>query len=151
MFHVSGSESTRGRAPALTTDAAHEIMVKAGMMTSLPLPISRAEIVTSRAAEPLETAMPYLRPTRSENRSSNRLINGPSEEIQPVSRHSFKYFFSFPASNGSLTGTGFAMLSFIVDLNLPAAELRLSLSPAKGPCFTSNVPTSSMTRSHGRS
>ena len=41
---------------------------------------------------------------RRRTASSNRLTNGPSEEIQPVSMHSARYFFSLPSSRGSLTG-----------------------------------------------
>ena len=110
MFQVSGSLSTStGFAPARTICAMHETIVNAGMITSSPGPIPSASTAASSAAVPLHTAMPCLRPTRAAKRSSNCLTNGPSEEIQPVSMHSIRYFFSLPSSSGSLTGTKLLM------------------------------------------
>ena len=78
--------------------------MKVGKITSSPGPIPSASTAASSAAVPLQTAMPCLRPTRAANFSSNCLMNGPSEEIQPVSMHSSRYFFSLPSSKGWLTG-----------------------------------------------
>src|SRR5262245_60879029 len=105
MFQVSAAQSTRtGRAPARMIAAAQEIMVNVGRMTSSPGPMSSAATAASNATEPLATATPYLRPRRAANCSSKRRMNGPSEEIQPVSMHSSRYFFSLPSRDGSLTG-----------------------------------------------
>ena len=89
MHQVTGSLSTStGTAPARTTAAAHEMMVKAGMITSSPGPMRRAATAASSANEPLHTAMPKARPLRSAMAASKRATNGPSEEIQPESMHS---------------------------------------------------------------
>ncbi len=91
MFQVTGSASTRtGTAPARTTAAAQEMMVKVGSITSSPGPRRSAATAISSAPEPLATAMPCFRPTRWEKRSSNCWTKGPSEEIQPVSMHSMR-------------------------------------------------------------
>jgi hypothetical protein len=58
----------------------------------------------SRAALPLDTAIPYLRLTRLENFFSNSSTKGPSDEIQPESRASKTYFFSKGLNSGLLTG-----------------------------------------------
>src|SRR2546430_5527750 len=106
-FHVLGSLSTKtGFAPNRTTEAAQEMIVNDGSMTSSPGPIPTAATAACKAAEPLQTAMPCLRPTRLANSSSNLRVKGPSEEIQPESRHSFKYWRSLPFRSGSLTGIG---------------------------------------------
>jgi len=52
---------------------------------------------------PLLTAIPNFLPTCAENCSSNFLTNGPSEEIQAVSMHSARYFFSLPSIRDSFT------------------------------------------------
>src|ERR1700761_9556489 len=80
-----------------------EMIVNAGRITSSPGLMSSASIAASSAAVPLQTATPHLRLTRAEKARSNFSTNGPSEEIQPVSRHSLRYLFSLPSSNGSLT------------------------------------------------
>ena len=49
-----------------------------------------AATAASIATEPLQTAMPCFRPMRAENSFSNRVMNGPSDEIQPVSMHSIR-------------------------------------------------------------
>src|SRR5262249_1853355 len=104
-FHVSGWQSTTtGIAPARAIAEAQEIMVKLGKITSSPAPILRAASATSMATLPLLTAMPCAQPISLEKPVSSFLTNGPSEEIQPVSMHSFKYFFSLPLSSGRLTG-----------------------------------------------
>ena len=56
------------------------------------------------AALPLAQAMPCWRPTRRLKASSNWLTNGPSDEIQPVLRHSINSSFSRSPITGSLTG-----------------------------------------------
>ena len=89
--------------PASLADA-QEMIVKVGIMTSSPGPSLSAAQAASRAADPLQTAMPCFRPTRSANFSSNMRMNGPSDDIQPVSMHSFRYFRSLPSRTGSLTG-----------------------------------------------
>src|SRR5689334_5791102 len=105
MFQVTGSLSTStGTQPQRTTAAAQEMMVKVGMTTSSPGWSFKAATAASRATVPLQTAIPCRRPAAWAMRSSNRLTNGPSEEIQPVSMHSLRYFLSLPSSKGSLTG-----------------------------------------------
>src|SRR5687767_2072040 len=105
MFQVAASQSTRtGIAPSRDTAAAQEMIVNVGMMTSSPKPRSSAAQAASRAADPLQTATPCLRPTRSANLDSKSRMNGPSEDIQPVSMHWLRYFRSLPSSTGSLTG-----------------------------------------------
>src|SRR5262245_29275081 len=89
--------------------AAQEIMVKLGKIISSPAPILRAASATSMATLPLLTAMPCAQPISLENPASSFLTNGPSEEIQPVSMHSFRYFFSLPSSSGRLTGIMFLL------------------------------------------
>src|SRR5262245_46055852 len=79
------------------------MMVKAGMMTSSPGPIPNASIAASSAAVPLQTAIPDWRFTLAARVFSNWSTNGPSDEIQPVSIHWARYFFSLPSSSGSLT------------------------------------------------
>ena len=111
IFQVCGQQSTTtGTAPARTMAAAQEIMVKLGKITSSPTPICKAATATSSAADPLLTAIPYWRPTFMANSSSNRLTNGPSEEIHPVSIHSIRYCLSVPSRQGSLTGIGSTLL-----------------------------------------
>src|SRR5688572_10349297 len=105
MFHVTGSESTTTDTPPLRTIwVMQEMIVKLGRITSSPACRSSASIAASIAALPLHTAMACLRPTRSANSRSNLLMKGPSEDIQPVSMHSRRYFLSLPSSRGSLTG-----------------------------------------------
>ena len=70
-------------------------MVNDGIITSSPSFIPAATTAKSKAIEPLHTAIPCLRFTRVANFSSNCFTNGPSDEIQPVSIHSFKYFFRY--------------------------------------------------------
>src|SRR6185436_10633742 len=129
MFQVSGSQSTQtGVAPARTTAAAQEMMVKLGMITSSPGPMPSAATASSRAAEPLLTATPNFLPTFAANCSSKRPTKGPSDEIQPSRMHSSRYFFSFPSSRTLLTGT---FITF-----MPAAsglEARLVMVAAVGP------------------
>src|SRR5687767_14444804 len=105
MFHVAGSESTRtGVAPALTIAAAQDTIVNVGTMTSSPGRMPQADTAASSAADPLATATPYLHPTRAANSFSKRSTKGPSDEIQPESMHSFRYFFSLPSKSGLFTG-----------------------------------------------
>src|ERR1035438_6387515 len=130
MFQVAGSESTRtGVAPACTMAAAQEMMVNVGIMTSSPGPRSRAVTAATRAAEPLQTAMPYFRPTRFAIPSSRRCMNGPSEEIHPVSMHSARYFFSLPSSNGSFTGMNCCAIKLLLDF---AQEVSHAPRPVAG-------------------
>src|SRR5579872_6750855 len=113
MFHVMGSQSTStGFTPARTKHAAQEMMVKLGNITSSSAVNSKATTAASSATEPLATAIPYLRPTREANWVSNFSTKGPSEEIQPESMHSFKYFFSFPLSRGSFTAIKLLPINF---------------------------------------
>src|SRR6516162_1485730 len=129
-FQVSGSQSTTtGTAPARATAEAHEIIVKLGKITSSPAPIFRAASATSIATLPLQTATPYAQPISCANPISSLLTNGPSEEIQPVSTHSARYFFSLPSSTGRLTGIMCSYLKFSFGGN-SAANLVLSASPA---------------------
>ena len=93
-----------GTAPSLVTAMAHDMIVKVGMITWSPSPIPRACTATSSAAVPLDTEIPYFRPAAALIFFSNSLTKGPSEEIQPVSIHSHRYFFSFPFNKGSFTG-----------------------------------------------
>src|SRR2546425_13348645 len=82
MFQVSEHASTTtGVAPARIIAAAQEIIVKVGRITSSPDCNFKAATATSSAAEPLQTATPYLRPSRCATPSSNRSTNGPSDEI----------------------------------------------------------------------
>ena len=96
--------TTTGMAPARTTAAAQEMIVKLGMMTSSPAPICKAARATSIATLPLHTATPCVQPISLAKSASSLLTNGPSEETHPVSMHSMRYFFSLPSSNGRLTG-----------------------------------------------
>jgi len=74
----------------------------------------------------------------SANASSNFFTYGPSDEIQPVSIHSLRYFFSFPEKIGVFTGINFSHFKLIL-LFATCSNLTLSLSPTKGPCFTSII------------
>src|SRR5688500_5130841 len=81
MFQVVGSQSTRtGMAPARVMAEAHDMIVNVGMMTSSPGSIRSAATAASRAAEPLQTAIPCLRLTRSANLRSNAATEGAAEE-----------------------------------------------------------------------
>src|SRR6266511_2812690 len=129
-FHVFGWQSTTtGMAPNRVIAAAQEIIVKLGRITSSPAPILSAARATSMATLPLHTATPCAQPINCANPTSSLLTNGPSEEIQPVSMHSDKYFFSLPSRIGRLTGImgGYLYLSFP---GSTAVNRVLSLSPA---------------------
>ena len=102
-FNRLESTST-GFAPARIIAATQEIMVNVGKTISSPAPIPNAAMATSNATEPLLTAIPCLRPTFVASDFSNFRTKIPSDEIQPVSMHSARYFFSLPSSKGSLTG-----------------------------------------------
>src|SRR5215831_5868262 len=84
--------------------AAHEMMVKVGNTTSSPAPILKAASATSIATLPLHTATPCVQPISFAHPASSFFTNGPSEEIQPVSMHSARYFFSLPSRSGRFTG-----------------------------------------------
>jgi hypothetical protein len=72
IFQVLGSASiSTGFNPERMIAAAHEMIVKEGMMTSLPSGSRNAFTANSRAVEPLETAIPWHRPTRVASFSSN--------------------------------------------------------------------------------
>src|SRR3984893_2604362 len=130
MFHVSGSLSTTtGAAPARRMAEAHEMIVNVGSMTSSPAPRPSAATAAARAAEPLQTAMPCLRPTRAANSCSKRRTNGPSEDIQPVSIHSARYRFSLPSSNGSLIGTAFFIFPAFSEQRLFSAVRHFGCQP----------------------
>src|ERR1700730_4993668 len=130
MFHVSGSLSTTtGAAPARRMAEGHEMIVNVGSMTSSPAPRPSAATAASRAAEPLQTATPCLRPTRAANSCSNPRTNGPSEDIQPLSIHSARYRFSLPSSNGSLTGTTFVIFPAFSELRLFSAVRHFGCQP----------------------
>src|SRR5437762_1496915 len=64
MFQVSEHASTTtGVAPVRIIAAAQEIIVNVGRMTSSPFFRSSAVTDTSKAADPLQTATAYLRPS----------------------------------------------------------------------------------------
>ncbi len=84
--------NSKGIAPAVTTDCAGEMMVKLDIITSSPLPIPKAFIAISNAAQPLLTAIPCACPIYCENLFSNSEINGPSLLIQLVVIHIRKIF-----------------------------------------------------------
>jgi hypothetical protein len=60
-------------------------MVNSGTMTSSPSPMPRARRASVSAVVPDEQATPWVLPFQAANASSNRLTNGPCEEIQPPS------------------------------------------------------------------
>src|SRR5205814_5864754 len=112
MFQVSEHASTTtGVAPARIIAAAQEIIVNVGRMTSSPFFRSSAVTDTSKAADPLQTATAYLRPSLFATPASSRLTNAPSEEIQPLRTHSTRYLVSLPSSNGSFTGIKSRLIS----------------------------------------
>jgi hypothetical protein len=95
------------------------MIVKVGTIISSPLPISRAAIAISSAAEPLDTAIPCFRLTPLENLDSNLETYGPSEEIHPDSMHSFRYLTSLPRRDGSETAYFFIFrLTYIKDIKI---------------------------------
>mgnify|MGYP000518105454 CR=1 FL=1 len=106
-----------------TIALAQEIMVKVGIITSSPSFISKAATAISRAHEPLVTATACCLPTNLAILVSKDLTNGPSDEIQPVSIHLFKYSFSLPSRTGSLTGMKDPVICFDLLLVLPFLQI----------------------------
>src|ERR1051326_4006526 len=105
MHHVRGSLSTRtGTARASMTANAQEIIVNVGMMTSAPGSNLSAAIATSSAVVPLLTATPYPIPQYAAHCCSNASMKRPSDDIQPVVRHSSAYVRARSLRSGSLTG-----------------------------------------------
>ena len=96
IFQVFKFTSTKiGFKPNLTTQRAVEIIEKEGIITSSPLFRFSDLIVISRAAVPLETAIPYILLLYLEKAFSNLLTYLPSEDIQAESKHSFTKIFSY--------------------------------------------------------
>ena len=93
---ISESINT-GICPFQTIEYKGEIIVNEGTIISSFFFKSSALIAISKAAEPLQTAVPYFFPIYLENSFSNESIKDPLLEIHPVSIHSLTYFFSFPS------------------------------------------------------
>ena len=105
IHQVSLSQSTNtGTHPFLITARAHEIIVNAGMIISLPSGKFNTETANSNAVEPLLTATPCFISQYSAHLASNSLIKRPPEDIHDVRIHSDTYFNSFPSNRGSFTG-----------------------------------------------
>ena len=86
-FQVCKSQSTKiGFKLHLRTHKAVEIIEKAGIITSEFFLRFKDFKPTSKAAVPLETAIPYFLELNLANLYSNSLTNLPSEEIQFVFR-----------------------------------------------------------------
>jgi hypothetical protein len=93
-----------GFAPNRMHAIAQEIIVKEGITTSSPGFTPKANNAVSKAAVPLQTAIPCFTPRKEARFFSNLRTNGPSEETHPVSTHFFKYFASLPDKENSLIG-----------------------------------------------
>ena len=82
-----------GLRPHLITHNAVDIIEKAGIITSEFFFKFNDFIATSKAAVPLDTAIPYFLSLNLEKLFSNSLTNFPSDEIQLVFKHSDTFFF----------------------------------------------------------
>src|ERR1035438_6513497 len=58
-------------------------------------------------------------------------MKGPSDEIQPVSMHSARYFFSLPSSSGSFTGIKFIFLKFAQKIGYSPSAFRYWIASHK--------------------
>ena len=86
--------------------------VPAGIAPPISKLISTVSASTLRKDEIV--ADNYINNEKTTNLDSNSLTYDPSDEIQPVSMQSFRYFFSLPLNNGWLTGMNSDM--FMLDL-----------------------------------
>ena len=92
-FQVDKLQSTKiGFRLHFTTHKAVEIIENAGIITSEPFLRLSDFKATSKAAVPLETAIPYFLKLNLENFFSKSLTNLPSDEIQLVLKN-YKIFF----------------------------------------------------------
>src|SRR5712691_12672130 len=82
--------------------------VSDGRITSSPgcTPASRSAVCS--AAVPLVVAIAYGTPKAAANSRSKRSTNGPTDDTQPVLRHSSTYVRSFPPMLGTQRGIGLA-------------------------------------------
>ena len=90
IFQFFRSTSIKiGFKPNLITHRAVEIIEKVGIITSSPLFRFNDLRAISKAAVPLETAIPYFLLIYLENSFSNFFTKDPSEDIHPCFRHLF--------------------------------------------------------------
>ena len=113
VFQVYKLQSTKiGLRSHFITHKAVDIIEKDGIITSEFFFKFKDFKATSRAAVPLETAMPYFLELNLENFFSNSLTNFPSEDIQFVFKHLITFCFSFLYNFGTFTGINLKFLDF---------------------------------------
>src|ERR1051326_4693310 len=93
-----------GHAPAYLTAFAGAMKVSAGTKTSSAGWSPATRRAMGIAAVPFTAATACFAPTYSARLCSKRFTNGPADDTQFVSRHSFTYFHSFPLSSGTESG-----------------------------------------------
>src|SRR5262245_62051677 len=78
--------------------------VRAETRTSSPGPTPATSRATCKAAVPLAIATAWRVPAASAAKRSKRSTKGPTDDTQPVSRHSLTYAHSLPPSSGAQSG-----------------------------------------------